>query len=60
MRRINGDAIAEEYSYHLHSDHDPVPRYELTGFEQPRFLDTEGEEWMLHRNKIPYELREEI
>jgi hypothetical protein len=60
VRRINGDAIAEEYSYHLHSTYDPVPRYELSNIEQPRFLDTEGEEWKVHRHKTPYELREEI
>ncbi|KAF2447018.1 hypothetical protein P171DRAFT_483078 [Karstenula rhodostoma CBS 690.94] len=60
VRRINGDAIAEEYSYHLHSDYDPVPHYELTSFEQPRFLNTEGEEFKVHRNIIPYELRPEV
>ncbi|KAF9738192.1 hypothetical protein PMIN03_001691 [Paraphaeosphaeria minitans] len=60
VRRINGDAIAEDYSYHLHSKFDPVPRYELRGFEQPRFLDTQGEEYRVYRNQRPYELREEI
>ncbi|OAG04943.1 uncharacterized protein CC84DRAFT_809933 [Paraphaeosphaeria sporulosa] len=60
VRRINGDAVAEDYSYHLHSNFDPAPRYELRGFEQPRFLNTEGEEYRVHRNQIPYELREEI
>ncbi|KAF1977921.1 hypothetical protein BU23DRAFT_275977 [Bimuria novae-zelandiae CBS 107.79] len=47
VRRIHGDAVADEYSGHLTSTCRRLPHYKIQGFEVPRFLDSEAN-WYEH------------